>query len=173
MRQARSLRPQAVSRCAPRATRTMQVGAAQWFSLAARQSTPASALAPRMRAAAHAQVVVRRALSTEAGAVTVCEDEEEYNEAVAGAGSKLVVSYFTAAWCGPCKMIWPVVQKLAKEHSDDAVFLKIDVDDNSDTAMANDVRMMPTFIFLKDGAKVHDFAGADPAKLTAAVDRLL
>ena len=32
---------------------------------------------------------------------------------------------------------------------------------------------MPTFIFLKDGAKVHDFAGADPAKLTAAVDRLL
>jgi thiol-disulfide isomerase/thioredoxin len=50
---------------------------------------------------------------------------EEYDHAVEGAGDQLIVSYFTAAWCGPCKMISPVYADLSNKHAGAVTFIKV------------------------------------------------
>ncbi|KAK1175786.1 thioredoxin-like [Acipenser oxyrinchus oxyrinchus] len=90
--------------------------------------------------------------------------QAEFEEALKDAGSMLVIVDFTATWCGPCKMISPVFEKLAEEHKD-VVFLKVDVDDAQDVAEMCKVNSMPTFQFFKNGQKVDDFSGANKDKL--------
>jgi thioredoxin len=85
--------------------------------------------------------------------------------------SKLVVVDFTASWCGPCRFIAPVFEKLASENSD-VEFVKVDVDDADDVAAHCQIQAMPTFHFYKSGAKVAEFSGADQAKLTSLVQQL-
>ena len=143
---------------------------------------------------------------------------DEYVEAVeaAGAAGKLVVSYFTAAWCGPCKAITPIYAELSKSYDDSVAFLKViarlarlafthlralsppvplpllrslpsarvlmdrgllgaaqvDVDENEEVAMDFGIRMMPTFVFARDGKVLGEIAGADQQKLTNAVEQL-
>lgn len=86
----------------------------------------------------------------------------------AGSAGQLVVIDFTATWCGPCQMIAPVFKKLSQDH-DDVVFLKVDVDQNPDTAAHYNVSAMPTFIFIKGGVVVERVMGADPNKLQSVV----
>ncbi|XP_063311335.1 uncharacterized protein LOC134611401 [Pelobates fuscus] len=83
----------------------------------------------------------------------------DYQKAIAVKG-KLVVIDFTAVWCGPCKMIAPLFEKLSVEISK-VDFYKVDVDDVSDVAEFCKVRAMPTFIFYKDGKKIDEVCGAD------------
>mmetsp|Transcript_15318 Transcript_15318/g.19977 ORF Transcript_15318/g.19977 Transcript_15318/m.19977 type:complete len:178 (-) Transcript_15318:357-890(-) len=82
----------------------------------------------------------------------------------AGSEGKLIVVDFTATWCGPCKMIAPLFQELS-EKLGDVVFVKVDVDENPDTAAKYNVSAMPTFLFIKDGAVVDRLMGANPARL--------
>mmetsp|Transcript_5610 Transcript_5610/g.11559 ORF Transcript_5610/g.11559 Transcript_5610/m.11559 type:complete len:181 (+) Transcript_5610:27-569(+) len=82
----------------------------------------------------------------------------------AGAEEKLVVIDFTASWCGPCKMIAPVFKELSETFSN-VVFVKIDVDENPDTAAKYNVSAMPTFVFVKGGNVVDRLMGANPARL--------
>ncbi|KAJ1631406.1 thioredoxin-like protein [Pavlovales sp. CCMP2436] len=89
----------------------------------------------------------------------------DFEEALKGAGDQLVIVDFTATWCGPCKMIGPVFDALAAEYKGKAVFLKVDVDENAETAQDCGIRAMPTFQFYKNNAKLAEFAGADKAKL--------
>ncbi|GAX09726.1 thioredoxin 1 [Fistulifera solaris] len=106
------------------------------------------------------------ALQVRGGSV-VEPDSLEDVEAIllkAGAESKLVVIDFTATWCGPCKMISPVFHELS-ESFDDVVFLKVDVDENPDTAAKYNVSAMPTFLFIKGGEIVDRMMGANPSKL--------
>ena len=106
--------------------------------------------------------------------VIVCDTPEEYDAAVATAADqqKLVVSYFTASWCGPCKMIAPTFSQLSAKYAERAVFLKIDVDDNDQVAMDNNISMMPTFLFQRDGEQLAEMAGADKNQLISLVESL-
>ncbi|CEI89521.1 hypothetical protein RMCBS344292_03876 [Rhizopus microsporus] len=72
--------------------------------------------------------------------------------------SKVIVD-FTATWCGPCRMVKPVIHKLAEQHTD-ILFLVVDVDDRADIAAEYGIRAMPTVMFFKDGNKVDEIVGA-------------
>eukprot|EP00531_Pseudo-nitzschia_arenysensis_P013563 CAMPEP_0116140398 /NCGR_PEP_ID=MMETSP0329-20121206/13822_1 /TAXON_ID=697910 /ORGANISM="Pseudo-nitzschia arenysensis, Strain B593" /LENGTH=184 /DNA_ID=CAMNT_0003635501 /DNA_START=163 /DNA_END=717 /DNA_ORIENTATION=- len=87
----------------------------------------------------------------------------------AGSAGQLVVIDFTATWCGPCQMIAPIYKELSNTY-DDVVFLKVDVDENPETAANYKVSAMPTFIFIKGGVVVERVMGADPSKLQASID---
>jgi thioredoxin 1 len=74
--------------------------------------------------------------------------------------SGAVVIDFFATWCGPCKKIAPVFEKLAEVYPSIA-FLKVDVDESGDLAELYEVQAMPTFVFLKNGVIVKRIEGAD------------
>ncbi|SNX87059.1 related to TRX2 - thioredoxin II [Melanopsichium pennsylvanicum] len=92
----------------------------------------------------------------------------EFDAELNSAGSKLVVVDFHAVWCGPCKAIAPVYQRLATQNPN-TVFLKVDVDRVQEVAQRYRVRAMPTFLFLKNKSVVDTLQGADPNRLTALV----
>lgn len=71
-----------------------------------------------------------------------------------------------ATWCGPCKAISPIFERFS-EQFDQIEFYKVDIDEQPDIAHELGVRVVPTFYVFKDGEKVKDLAGADPAKLDA------
>ncbi|HPW68117.1 MAG: thioredoxin [Desulfomonilia bacterium] len=67
-----------------------------------------------------------------------------------------------AEWCGPCRMLGPIIESLAKKHQGDIVFAKIDVDKNNKTASRYGIRSIPNLLVFKDGAKAGDIVGAMP-----------
>ena len=81
-------------------------------------------------------------------------------------GDKIVVIDFWATWCGPCKMIGPVFEKISETKAGETLgFYKVDVDEQSQIAQEVGIRAMPTFIFFKNGEKVETVVGADLNKL--------
>ncbi|HEY6951339.1 MAG TPA: thioredoxin [Bacteroidota bacterium] len=72
---------------------------------------------------------------------------------------------FWAEWCGPCKMIAPVVEELAKEYDGKLKVGKVDVDSNQQTSMQYGVRSIPTLLIFKGGRVVDQIVGAVPKKL--------
>ena len=69
---------------------------------------------------------------------------------------------FNATWCGPCKMLGPVLEKLSGEMADKASFYGVDVDENSDLAEEFGVMSIPTLVILKNGEKVAERVGFAP-----------
>ena len=84
-----------------------------------------------------------------------------FGEALASADKPLLVD-FTAAWCGPCKLIAPILEELASEQADRLQIAKIDVDANPETTMRYDVMSMPTLILFKNGVPDRRLVGARP-----------
>jgi len=76
--------------------------------------------------------------------------------------SGLAVVDFWAEWCGPCRMVGPIVEQLATEYSGKAKVTKLDVDTNQKTAMKYGVRSIPTILFFKDGKVVDVVIGYVP-----------
>jgi thioredoxin 1 len=79
---------------------------------------------------------------------------------------------FWAPWCGPCRMITPVIEELAQENAGAAKIFKINVDDSPNTATAYGVSSIPTIMIFK-GGEVHErFVGVQPKKrLQEAIDQ--
>ena len=75
---------------------------------------------------------------------------------------KTVVVDFWATWCGPCKMVAPVLDEIAGEHKDTLTVAKLDVDANQQTAQRYQVMSIPTMIVFKDGEPVKQIVGARP-----------
>ena len=76
------------------------------------------------------------------------------------AGSRPVLVDFWAAWCGPCRMVAPHVEKLAQEFAGRAVVGKLNVDENPVTAQRFNVMSIPTLLIFKHGAVVDTIVGA-------------
>ena len=73
-----------------------------------------------------------------------------------------VIIDFWAAWCGPCKMIAPIIEELSAEYQGKVKVGKLDVDENQQTAIKYGVRSIPTVLFLKDGEVKDSIIGAVP-----------
>jgi len=69
---------------------------------------------------------------------------------------------FWAEWCGPCKMVSPIVEELSNEYNGKVKVAKLDVDSNPQTATNYGIRGIPTLLMFKDGAAVDQIVGAVP-----------
>jgi thioredoxin 1 len=72
---------------------------------------------------------------------------------------------FWAPWCGPCRMVGPVLEKLAEDYSGQLLVAKVNVDDDKQYAMQYGVQGIPTLLFVKDGSVVDTVVGFRPAEV--------
>lgn len=87
---------------------------------------------------------------------------------------QLVVIDFWAEWCGPCRMVGPIIEELATEYAGKATIGKVDVDSNDDITSKYGIRNIPTILFFKNGEIVDKQVGAAPkATLVEKIDKLL
>jgi thioredoxin 1 len=93
---------------------------------------------------------------------------ENYSELLCG--DKPVVLDFWAEWCGPCRMIAPIIDELAKEYANRVVIGKVDVDENDDIVTEHNIRNVPTVLFFKGGKIVDKQIGA--ANKTVYVEKI-
>ena len=88
--------------------------------------------------------------------------------------NKTVLVDFWAEWCGPCRMISPIIEELANEYEGKAIIGKVDVDSNQESSIKYGVRSIPTILTFKDGKIVDRQVGAVPKEtLTNIIDSQL
>ena len=81
---------------------------------------------------------------------------------------------FWAEWCGPCRMVGPIVEELANDYEGKALVGKVDVDNNPEVAAKFGIRNIPTILFMKNGEVVDKQVGAVPKQtLAAKLDAIL
>ncbi len=80
-----------------------------------------------------------------------------------------VVVDFWAPWCGPCKMVAPTLEKLAKEYAGKLLIAKVNTDENPQWAMQYEVQGIPTMLFISSGKIVHRQVGALPEPMLRTV----
>lgn len=94
-------------------------------------------------------------------------------EALLAEGKPVVIDFW-APWCGPCKMVAPIIEELAAEYEGRAIIGKCNVDDNNDVSVAFGIRSIPTVLFFKDGKLVDKQVGStSKATYAAKIDALL
>ena len=82
------------------------------------------------------------------------------SEVIEGSKTKPVVVDFWAPWCGPCRMVSPVLEELSEEMTDTMTFCKLNIDENQDTANKFGVMAIPTMMIFKNGDVVDRTIGA-------------
>jgi thioredoxin 1 len=88
--------------------------------------------------------------------------DAEFEEKVLKSTTPVVVDFW-APWCGPCKMIAPALEEIAKEQGEKIVIAKVNTDENPQWAMKYGVMGIPTLLFIKGGQEVSRHVGAAPA----------
>jgi thioredoxin 1 len=99
--------------------------------------------------------------------------DNNYEELVEKSG-KVALLDFWAEWCGPCRMLTPIVNELHTEFDGRAIIGKVNVDDNAAITAKHSIRNIPTILFFKDGQVVDKVVGTtSKAKLTEMLNKLL
>lgn len=87
--------------------------------------------------------------------------DQDFDERVIK-GTGLILVDFWAEWCGPCRMVAPILEELAVEYEGQITVTKLNVDENRETAARFGIRSIPTILLFKDGSQVEQIIGALP-----------
>ena len=90
-------------------------------------------------------------------------NEENFEKEVLNSNEAVLVDFY-ADWCGPCKMMSPIIEEIAKEVGENAKVGKVNVDNNQELAIKYDVMSIPTIIIFKNGMPVKSFIGVTDKK---------
>jgi thioredoxin 1 len=93
-------------------------------------------------------------------------NDSNFDEIVMKSDKPVLVDFW-AVWCGPCRMVGPIVEELSKEYEGKAVIGKVDVDSNPNISMNFGIRNIPTLLFFKNGQVVDKQVGAVPKSVLA------
>ncbi len=88
-------------------------------------------------------------------------NDSNFQEKVIQSGKPAMVDFW-AEWCGPCRMVGPIVEELSEQYKDQVVVAKVDVDNSPETAAQYGIRNIPTILFIKGGEIVDKQVGAAP-----------
>jgi thioredoxin 1 len=106
------------------------------------------------------------------GSVAFIQNETEFDSLVAV--EPLLVVDCTASWCGPCKLVAPLMDQLSEQYGDRAKVFKLDLDENRAVATRFSVRSIPAVMFFKQGELVETLVGVKPyEEFSSVVERLL
>jgi thioredoxin 1 len=106
------------------------------------------------------------------GTTAFIENETEFDSLLAS--ESLLVVDCTATWCGPCKLISPLIDRLGEEYSDRAKVLKLDLDANKTVAKRFGIKSIPAVMFFKQGNLEETLVGAKPyEEFQSALERHL
>ena len=99
--------------------------------------------------------------------------DNEWDVEVLSSDTPVLVDFW-APWCGPCKMVAPIVDELAEEYDGKVKFVKLNTDDNIETASKYGIRSIPTLIVFKGGEPVEQVVGFRPkSELKKSLDKAL
>lgn len=103
----------------------------------------------------------------------VAISDDSFEQEVLKSNTPVVVDFW-AAWCGPCKMIAPILEEIAQEYDGKLKVAKLDVDANTRVASQYKIMSIPSLLFFKSGELVEQVVGALPkAQLLSKVDKVL
>ena len=103
----------------------------------------------------------------------IAVDDSNFDQMVLQAETPVLVDFW-ATWCGPCRMVAPVVEELAKEYEGRVRFAKVDVDQNPKTASRYGIMSIPTLLLFKKGEPISNIVGFRPkAELKQSLDAVL
>lgn len=98
--------------------------------------------------------------------MTVDVTDSSFQEVVLNADKPVIVDFW-AAWCGPCRIIGPILEQIGAEYEGKAVVAKVDVDVNQQVSMEYGIRNIPTVLIFKNGEIVDKFVGVAPKEAIA------
>ncbi len=93
--------------------------------------------------------------------MTVELSDANFDEVVLKSDKPVMVDFW-AEWCGPCRIVSPIINEIAEEYKDKALIGKLDVDSNNEVATRYGIRSIPTILYFKDGELAHKQVGVTP-----------